>query len=57
MNIDNIVWHLHAVTKEQRSKPKEISCIHARFYPAGELNHVSLALIDDNMARSCDCTT
>jgi glucosamine--fructose-6-phosphate aminotransferase (isomerizing) len=49
MNIENIVLHVHAVTKEQCSKLKKISCIHAEFTPAGELNHVPLALIDDNM--------
>jgi glucosamine--fructose-6-phosphate aminotransferase (isomerizing) len=37
------------VAKEGALKLKEISYIHAEAYPAGELKHGPLALIDENM--------
>ena len=39
----------YPVAKEGALKLKEISYIHAEAYPAGELKHGPLALIDDNM--------
>lgn len=40
---------MHAIAKEGALKLKEISYIHAESYPAGELKHGPIALIDDNM--------
>ncbi len=37
------------VTLEGALKLKEISYIHAEAYPAGELKHGPLALVDENM--------
>jgi len=39
----------YPVSKEGALKLKEISYIHAEAYPAGELKHGPLALVDDNM--------
>jgi glucosamine--fructose-6-phosphate aminotransferase (isomerizing) len=39
----------YPVAKEGALKLKEISYIHAEAYPAGELKHGPLALVDDNM--------
>ena len=39
----------YPIAKEGALKLKEISYIHAEAYPAGELNHGPLALIDENM--------
>jgi glucosamine--fructose-6-phosphate aminotransferase (isomerizing) len=39
----------HAVAMEGALKLKEISYIHAEAYPAGELKHGPLALVDENM--------
>lgn len=39
----------YAVAKEGALKLKEISYIHAEAYPAGELKHGPLALVDDKM--------
>ena len=39
----------YPVAKEGALKLKEISYIHAEAYPAGELKHGPLALIDENM--------
>jgi len=39
----------YPIAKEGALKLKEISYIHAEAYPAGELKHGPLALIDDNM--------
>ena len=39
----------HAVAMEGALKLKEISYIHAEAYPAGELKHGPLALVDDDM--------
>ena len=39
----------HPVAKEGALKLKEISYIHAEAYPAGELKHGPLALVDDKM--------
>ena len=40
---------LHAIAMEGALKLKEISYIHAEAYPAGELKHGPIALIDKNM--------
>jgi glutamine---fructose-6-phosphate transaminase (isomerizing) len=40
---------MHAIAMEGALKLKEISYIHAEAYPAGELKHGPLALIDQNM--------
>jgi glucosamine--fructose-6-phosphate aminotransferase (isomerizing) len=40
---------MHAIAKEGALKLKEISYIHAEAYPAGELKHGPIALIDKNM--------
>ena len=40
---------LYPVAKEGALKLKEISYIHAEAYPAGELKHGPLALVDDDM--------
>ena len=40
---------MHAIAKEGALKLKEISYIHAESYPAGELKHGPIALIDDSM--------
>ncbi|ALE02285.1 glutamine--fructose-6-phosphate transaminase (isomerizing) [Candidatus Pseudothioglobus singularis] len=40
---------MHAIAMEGALKLKEISYIHAEAYPAGELKHGPLALIDKNM--------
>jgi glucosamine--fructose-6-phosphate aminotransferase (isomerizing) len=40
---------MHAIAMEGALKLKEISYIHAEAYPAGELKHGPLALVDDNM--------
>ena len=40
---------MHAVAMEGALKLKEISYIHAEAYPAGELKHGPLALVDENM--------
>ncbi len=40
---------LHPVAMEGALKLKEISYIHAEAYPAGELKHGPLALVDDDM--------
>jgi len=40
---------MHAIAMEGALKLKEISYIHAEAYPAGELKHGPIALIDDNM--------
>jgi glucosamine--fructose-6-phosphate aminotransferase (isomerizing) len=39
----------YPIAKEGALKLKEISYIHAEAYPAGELKHGPLALIDENM--------
>jgi len=39
----------HPIAKEGALKLKEISYIHAEAYPAGELKHGPLALVDDKM--------
>ena len=39
----------YPISKEGALKLKEISYIHAEAYPAGELKHGPLALIDENM--------
>ena len=41
--------HLYPLALEGALKLKEISYIHAEAYPAGELKHGPLALIDENM--------
>ena len=52
-NKDNalFLWRgiFYPVAKEGALKLKEISYIHAEAYPAGELKHGPLALIDENM--------
>ena len=40
---------MHAIAMEGALKLKEISYIHAEAYPAGELKHGPIALIDENM--------
>ena len=40
---------MHAIAMEGALKLKEISYIHAEAYPAGELKHGPIALIDKNM--------
>jgi len=40
---------MHAIAMEGALKLKEISYIHAESYPAGELKHGPIALIDDTM--------
>jgi glucosamine--fructose-6-phosphate aminotransferase (isomerizing) len=40
---------LHPIAMEGALKLKEISYIHAEAYPAGELKHGPLALVDDDM--------
>ena len=40
---------MQAIAKEGALKLKEISYIHAEAYPAGELKHGPIALIDKNM--------
>jgi glutamine---fructose-6-phosphate transaminase (isomerizing) len=40
---------MHPIAMEGALKLKEISYIHAEAYPAGELKHGPLALVDDNM--------
>ena len=40
---------MHAIAMEGALKLKEISYIHAEAYPAGELKHGPIALIDNNM--------
>ena len=40
---------MHAIAMEGALKLKEISYIHAESYPAGELKHGPIALIDNNM--------
>jgi glucosamine--fructose-6-phosphate aminotransferase (isomerizing) len=40
---------MYPIAMEGALKLKEISYIHAEAYPAGELKHGPLALIDDNM--------
>lgn len=40
---------MHAIAMEGALKLKEISYIHAEAYPAGELKHGPLALVDENM--------
>ena len=40
---------MHAIAMEGALKLKEISYIHAESYPAGELKHGPIALIDDSM--------
>ena len=40
---------MHAIAKEGALKLKEISYIHAEAYPAGELKHGPIALIDNNI--------
>ena len=40
---------MHAIAMEGALKLKEVSYIHAEAYPAGELKHGPLALIDKNM--------
>jgi glutamine---fructose-6-phosphate transaminase (isomerizing) len=40
---------MHAIALEGALKLKEISYIHAEAYPAGELKHGPIALIDENM--------
>ena len=40
---------MHAIAMEGALKLKEISYIHAEAYPAGELKHGPLALVDDDM--------
>jgi len=40
---------MHAIAMEGALKLKEISYIHAEAYPAGELKHGPIALIDDGM--------
>ncbi|MBK7251743.1 MAG: glutamine--fructose-6-phosphate transaminase (isomerizing) [Gammaproteobacteria bacterium] len=40
---------LHPIAQEGALKLKEISYIHAEAYPAGELKHGPLALVDDQM--------
>jgi len=40
---------MHAIALEGALKLKEISYIHAEAYPAGELKHGPIALIDNNM--------
>ena len=40
---------MHAIALEGALKLKEISYIHAEAYPAGELKHGPIALIDKNM--------
>ena len=39
---------MHAIAKEGALKLKEISYIHAESYPAGELKHGPIALIDES---------
>ena len=40
---------MHAIAKEGALKLKEISYIHAESYPAGELKHGPIALIDESL--------
>ena len=40
---------MHAIAMEGALKLKEITYIHAEAYPAGELKHGPIALIDKNM--------
>ena len=40
---------MHAIAMEGALKLKEISYIHAEAYPAGELKHGPIALIDESM--------
>jgi glucosamine--fructose-6-phosphate aminotransferase (isomerizing) len=40
---------MHAIAMEGALKLKEISYIHAESYPAGELKHGPIALIDKNL--------
>ena len=40
---------MHAIAMEGALKLKEISYIHAEAYPAGELKHGPIALIDKDM--------
>ena len=42
-------WMFYPIAKEGALKLKEISYIHAEAYPAGELKHGPLALIDERM--------
>ena len=45
----SILGEGHSVAKEGALKLKEISYIHAEAYPAGELKHGPLALVDSKM--------
>ena len=45
----------YPISKEGALKLKEISYIHAEAYPAGELKHGPLALIDENIKHSASC--
>ena len=47
---------MHAIAMEGALKLKEISYIHAESYPAGELKHGPIALIDDSMPVDCCCS-
>jgi glucosamine--fructose-6-phosphate aminotransferase (isomerizing) len=46
----------HAVGMEAALKMKEISYIHAEAYPAGEMKHGPLALVEENVAVVCLAT-
>lgn len=48
--------HNYPVALEGALKLKEISYIHAEGYPAGEMKHGPIALIDDNMPVVCIVT-
>ena len=48
---------MYPIALEGALKLKEISYIHAEAYPAGELKHGPLALIDENIARYCNRST
>ena len=47
---------MHAIAMEGALKLKEISYIHAEAYPAGELKHGPIALIDEKYACNSYCT-
>ena len=47
---------MHAIAMEGALKLKEISYIHAESFPAGELKHGPIALIDDSMPVDCCCS-
>src|SRR6185436_930688 len=46
----------YPIALEGALKLKEISYIHAEGYPAGEMKHGPIALIDDNMPVVCIAT-